>query len=62
MSKPPTIHLERLPKRDAVARLRAAYACLERGWRARLPVPARQTGRRAADRQTESKSTQEEVT
>ncbi len=51
MSKPLEIHLERLPKRDAVARLRAAYTCLERGWRVR---------RRAADRQTKSTSKQEE--
>jgi hypothetical protein len=27
--------MERLPKRDAVARLRAAFACLERGWQER---------------------------
>jgi hypothetical protein len=32
---PPKIELERLPKRDAVTRLRAVYAGLERGWRAR---------------------------
>ena len=32
---PPNIRLERLPKRDAVTRLRTVYACLERGWRAR---------------------------
>jgi hypothetical protein len=32
MSKLPKIHLEHLPKRDAVARLRMAYACLEQGW------------------------------
>jgi hypothetical protein len=51
MSKPIEIHLERLPKRDAVARLRAAYACLERGWQAR---------RRAADRQTQSTSKKQE--
>jgi len=43
----PKIRLERLPKRDAVTRLRAVYACLERGWQAR--------------RQIKTKSTQEEV-
>ncbi len=32
---PLKIRLERLPKRDAVTRLRTVYACLERGWRAR---------------------------
>jgi hypothetical protein len=32
---PPKIRLERLPKRDAVTRLRTVYACLERGWRVR---------------------------
>lgn len=32
MSKLPKIELEHLPKRDAVARLRMAYACLEQGW------------------------------
>lgn len=52
MSKPPKIHLERLPKRNAVIRLRAVYACLERGWQAR---------RQVAVQQTEAKSTQEEV-
>ncbi|MEA3340098.1 MAG: hypothetical protein U9R15_09045 [Chloroflexota bacterium] len=53
MSKPLKIHLERLPKRDAVARLRAAYTRLERGWRAR----------RAIDQQPQatSKQKQEEV-
>jgi hypothetical protein len=51
MSKSLKIHLERLPKRDAVARLRAAYVCLERGWRAR----------RAANRQPQATSKQEEV-
>lgn len=51
MSKPLKIHLERLPKRDAVARLRAAYAYLEKGWRVR---------RHAADQQVESLSRQEE--
>jgi hypothetical protein len=51
MSNPRKVHLERLPKRDAVARLRAAYACLEQGWRIR---------RRAVDRQTGSRSKQEE--
>lgn len=52
MSKPRKIRLERLPKRDAVARLRAAYACLERGWR---------TGRRDADQQPQVTSKQEKV-
>lgn len=52
MSKPRKVHLERLPKRDAVAKLRAAYACLERGWRVR---------RRDVDRQTEIKSEQEDA-
>lgn len=51
MSRPPKICLERLPKRNAVIRLRAAYACLERGWRMRQQV---------ADRRTKAKSTQEE--
>lgn len=51
MSKLFKVHLERLPKRDAVARLRAAYASLERGWRAR----------RAADRRPQATSKQEEV-
>ena len=32
MSKLPKVKTERLPKRDAVVRLRAVYACLERGW------------------------------
>jgi len=32
---PLTIRLERLPKRDAVTRLRTVYACLARGWQAR---------------------------
>ncbi len=52
MSTSLEIRLERLPKRDALARLRAAYACLERGWQMR---------RRAADQQTASKQKQEEV-
>jgi len=52
MSKPPKIRLERLPKRDAVIRLRAVYACLERGWQARRQVVVQQT---------KVKSTQEEV-
>ena len=43
MSTPPKIRLERLPKRDAVIRLRAVYACLERGWQARRQVAAQQT-------------------
>jgi hypothetical protein len=51
MSRPLKIHLERLPKRDAVVRMRAAYAYLEKGWRDR---------RRAADQQAESLSKQEE--
>ena len=51
MSKSPKIQLERLPKRDAMARLRAVYACLERGWKER---------RHAADRQAASKPKQEE--
>jgi hypothetical protein len=38
MSAPPKIQLERLPKRDAVIRLRAVYACLERGWRRRQRI------------------------
>jgi hypothetical protein len=50
MSKPREIYLERLPKRDAVTRLRAAYACLERGWQAR----------RAADRQPQATSKQKQ--
>lgn len=52
MSESPKIQLERLPKRDAIARLRAVYACLER---------SRQARRRAVDRQTASKPKQEEV-
>jgi hypothetical protein len=52
MSAPPKIRLERLPKRDAVIRLRAVYACLERGWQAR---------RQVAVQQTKPKLTQEEV-
>ena len=51
MSKPPKIRLERLPNRDAVIRLRTAYACLERGL---------QTGRQAAGQQTKAKPSQEE--
>ena len=51
MSAPPKIQLERLPKRDAVIRLRAVYACLERGWQARRQVVVQQT---------EAKSTEEE--
>jgi len=43
MSAPLRIRLERLPKRDAVIRLRAVYACLERGWQARRQVAAQQT-------------------
>jgi hypothetical protein len=52
MSKPPRIRLERLPKRDAVVRLRAAYACLERSWQVR---------RSADERQSQSASKQEKV-
>jgi hypothetical protein len=52
MSAPPKIRLERLPKRDAVIRLRAMYACLERGWQARQQVVIQQT---------QPKSTREEV-
>lgn len=52
MSKLPKIQLERLPKRDAVARLRTLYAYLERGWQER---------HRAADRQPSSQPKQEEV-
>lgn len=48
----PKIRLERLPKRDAVIRLRAVYACLERGWQARQQV---------AIQQTKPQSTREEV-
>jgi hypothetical protein len=51
MSKSPKIRLERLPKRAAVIRLRAAYACLERGW---------QTRRQATGQQTKAKPSQEE--
>jgi len=40
---PPKIKLERLPKRDADTRLRAVYACLERGWQARQRVANEQT-------------------
>jgi hypothetical protein len=52
MSASSKIQMERLPKRDAIARLRAVYACLERGWQER---------HRAADRQTASKPKKEEV-
>jgi hypothetical protein len=41
----PKIQMERLPKRDAIARLRAVYACLERGWRARQRVLDQQAKR-----------------
>lgn len=51
MSKAPKIQMERLSKRDAVARLRAVYACLERGWQER---------RRETERETATKSKQEE--
>ncbi len=50
MSKSPKVQTERLPKRDAIARLRAVYACLERGWQER----------QAADGQTASRLKQEE--
>jgi hypothetical protein len=52
MSAPPKIRLERLPKRDAVARLRAMYALLERGW---------QAGQRAVRQQMQTKPDQEEA-
>ncbi|MFH1633537.1 MAG: hypothetical protein ABIG63_05945 [Chloroflexota bacterium] len=52
MSKTPKIQLERLPKRDAVARLRAVYACLERSW---------QVCRCAADRQRTAQPEKEEA-
>ena len=52
MSAPPKIRLERLPKRDAVPRLRAAYALLERGWQAR---------QRTAKEQMRTKPAQEEA-
>lgn len=52
MSKAPKVEMERLPKRDAVARLRAVYACLERGWQER---------QRTADEQNASKPKQEEA-
>ena len=48
---PPQIQLERLPKRDAVTRLRAVYACLARGWRAR---------QRAGKPQTKTETIQQE--
>jgi hypothetical protein len=51
MSAPPKIRLERLPKRDAVIRLRAVYAYLERGWQAR---------QQAVVQQAKKRSTQEE--
>ena len=52
MSKLPKVQLERLPKRDALARLRAVYACLERGWQERC---------REAERQAEIKPKQEKA-
>jgi len=52
MSRSPKVQMERLPKRDAVARLRAVYACLERGWQER---------RQAAERRAVSKPKQEEA-
>jgi len=51
MSKLPQIQLERLPKRDALVRLRAAYACLEQGGHKR---------HQTADRQPAAKPKQEE--
>ncbi len=48
---PPKIQLERLPKRDAVTRLLAVYAGLERGWRAR---------QRDGKQQTKTKTIQQE--
>ena len=50
MSKLPKVKTERVPKRDAVARLRAVYICLERGWQER----------QASDQQTVSKPKPEE--
>lgn len=50
MSKLPKVKTERLPKRDAVARLRAVYICLERGWQER----------QTTDQQTVSKPKPEE--
>ena len=47
----PQIQLERLPKRDAVTRLRAVYAGLERSWR---------TGQREANQQTKTETIQQE--
>jgi hypothetical protein len=52
MSAPPKIRLERLPKRDAVPRLRAIYTVLERGWQAR---------QRTAKEQMQTKPAQEEA-
>jgi len=52
MSKSRKVQMERLPKRDTEARLRAVYACLEWGWQER---------RRAADQQAASKPKLEEV-
>lgn len=53
MSAPPKICLERLPKRDAVSRLRTVYALLERGWQARQ--------RTAKEQQMQTKLAQEEA-
>ena len=47
----PQIQLERLPKRDAVTRLRAVYSGLERGWRTR---------QREANQQTKTETIQQE--
>jgi len=52
MSKLPKIQLERLPKRDALVRLRAAYACLEQG---------EHNCQQTADRQPSAKTKQEEA-
>lgn len=51
MSTPPKIRMERLAKRDAVARLRAVYALLEQGW---------QTRQRVTDQQAKTESTRKE--
>ena len=52
MSAQPEVRLEHLAKRDAVVRLRAVYALLERGWQVR---------RRVAAQPLKKKSKQEEV-
>jgi len=48
----PQIQLERLPKRDAVTRLRAVYAGLERSWRT--------AGQQEANQQTKTETIQQE--